>query len=149
NNLQVKKANLDGQVKLKYTGLINNDQLLMLEAEPDLKQPSYSSSLYTGVRSKKDGTLKFSGSSFKDDELDLLLKYDEELIKEASSQILSGQIKLNPYKYGNGINALTYSDYRDIFFFDAMLKENKYHKIGNIKKEELLEKIKKRLKENE
>ncbi|WP_338199050.1 PD-(D/E)XK nuclease family protein [Lactobacillus rizhaonensis] len=149
NDLQIKKANLEGQVKLKYTGLINNDQLLMLEAEPDLKQPGNSSSLYTGVSSKKDGTLTFRGSSFKDDELELLLKYDEELIKEASSQILSGQIKLNPYKYGNGINALTYSDYRDIFFFDAMLKENKYHQVGNIKKKELLEKIKKRLKENE
>ena len=146
-NLQIKEDNLDGQIKLKYTGLINDDQLLMLAAEPDLNNPRSTSSIYAGVSSTKDGTLKFGGSYFNSDELELLLKYDEELIKDASSQILAGKVKLNPYKYGNGKNALTYSDFRDIFFFDAMLKENKYHQVGSLKREELLEKIKKRLKE--
>ena len=147
NNLQIKEAYLDGQIKLKYTGLINDDQLLMLAAEPDLNKPRSTSSIYAGVSSTKDGSLKFGGSYFNSDELELLLKYDEELIKDASSQILAGKVKLNPYKYGNGNNALTYSDFRDIFFFDAMLKENKYHQVGSLKRDELLEKIKKRLKE--
>ena len=147
SNLQIRDAYLDGQIKLKYTGLINDDQLLMLAAEPDLNKARSTSSLYAGVSTTKDGSLKFGGSYFNSDELELLLKYDEELIKDASSQILAGKIKLNPYKYGNGKNALTYSDFRDIFFFDAMLKENKYHQVGSLKREELLEKIKKRLKE--
>lgn len=148
--LELNKAYLDGQYRLKYTGLINDDQLLLLEAEPELKEPGTSSSLYIGVKSKKkDGSLSFSGSAFKDDELKLLLKYDEELIKDASSQILSGQIKLNPYKYGNGISALTYSDFRDIFFFDAMLKENRYHQIGSMDKPELIKKITERLQEDD
>ena len=148
SNLQIRDAYLDGQIKLKYTGLINDDQLLMLAAEPDLNKARSTSSLYAGVSTTKDGSLKFGGSYFNSDELELLLKYDEELIKDASSQILAGKIKLNPYKYGNGKNALTYSDFRDIFFFDAMLKENKYHQVGSLKRDELLAKIKKRLKES-
>ncbi len=61
-----------------------------------------------------------SNRNFSADELKLLLEYDEDLIKSASSQILSGEIKLNPYRYGKGTSALTYSDYRDVFFFDSM-----------------------------
>ena len=145
NKLELKTANLDGQTRLKYTGLINDDQALILDADPEMQQAGRVSELYTGVTSKKDGSLSFRGNAFTEDELDLLLQYDEELIKDASSQILSGKIKLNPYKYGNGVNALTYSDYRDIFFFDAMLKDNKYHQIGNISKDQLLLKIKEKL----
>jgi ATP-dependent helicase/nuclease subunit B len=52
---------------------------------------------------------------------------------------------LNPYKYGKSQNALTYSDFKDIFFFDAMLRQNQYHEISNMKKKDLLAKIKERL----
>lgn len=145
NKLQLKQTNLDGHTRLKYTGLINYNQALVLDADPELENGSTTSDLYTGVNSKKDGSLSFRGNAFTDEEIDLLLQYDEELIKDASSQILSGEIKLNPYKYGKGISALTYSDYRDIFFFDAMLKENKYHQVGNIDKKELLARIKEKL----
>lgn len=148
-NLQIKESNFDGKVRLKYTGLINENQALILDAEPQLTKASTASDLYSGVNTKKDGNISFRGNAFNEDELRLLLKYDEDLIKEASSQILSGNIKLNPYKYGRGINALTYSDYRDIFFFDAMLKENKYHQVGNLSKKELLEKIKEKLEEGD
>ncbi len=86
-----------------------------------------------------------SNRNFSADELKLLLEYDEDLIKSASSQILSGEIKLNPYRYGKGTSALTYSDYRDVFFFDSMLKQNKYHQITNLNKKELLTKIKEKL----
>ncbi len=67
------------------------------------------------------------------------------MIKQAASQILSGQIKLNPYRYGKTHSALTYSDFKDIFFFDAMLKENNYHKIKAIDKKTLLNLIKEKL----
>lgn len=149
SHLELKQDNLDGKTRLKYTGLINYDQALVLDADPELEKNSTTSDLYTGVNSKKDGSLSFRGNAFKDDEIELLLQYDEELIKDAASQILSGEIKLNPYKYGKGINALTYSDYRDIFFFDAMLKENKYHQVGSLSKKELLSKIKEKLGEEE
>ncbi|WEV70179.1 PD-(D/E)XK nuclease family protein [Lactobacillus sp. ESL0785] len=148
-DLQLKKPALDGKIRLKYTGVLNEDPDLLLKAEPLLEKASISSDLYSGVKTKAKGGFSFQTSAFTADEIELLLKYDEDLIKEASSQILSGQIKLNPYKYGKNQTALTYSDYRDVFFFDAMLKENKYHQISNLKKKELLTKIKERLGESD
>lgn len=149
NNLQLKQANLDGKTKLKYNGLINYDQAVILDADPALSNGGTTSEIYAGVNSKKDGSLSFRGNAFNDEEIELLLKYDEELIKDASSQILSGKVQLNPYKYGQQVTALTYSDYRDIFFFDAMLKENKYHQIDNLSKTELMNKIKEKLRKEE
>ncbi|MBA1393648.1 ATP-dependent helicase, partial [Lactobacillus sp. XV13L] len=81
SSLQLKQPNLDGKMRLKYTGVMTNDELLMLDAEPDLKSSGTSSSLYSGVNSKKDSSLSFRGNAFSAEELKLLLKYDEELIK--------------------------------------------------------------------
>lgn len=149
-NLQIKETNYDSNNRLRYKGIINNDQLAFLKADAELKKQGVSSNLYANVKSSaKDGHLIFYGNSFSDDEIDLLLEYDEVLIKNAARQILAGEIKLNPYKYGKSSNALTYSDYRDIFFFDAMLKENKYHQIGNLKKAELIDKVKAKLEKGE
>ena len=87
--------------------------------------------------------------NFSDEEIQLLLKYDEYLIKLASKQILSGQVKLNPYRYDKSKNALTYSDYRDIFFFDVKMNQNQYHEINKISKKDFLTAIKDRLGEGE
>ncbi|MDF7638921.1 PD-(D/E)XK nuclease family protein [Lactobacillus sp. ESL0791] len=145
-DLQLKNAAVDSKPRLMYTGLITNDSQLLAEAEPLLNNSGTNSKLYTGLKTKARGGFSLPrNNNFSADEMQLLLDYDEELIKEASSQILSGEIELNPYRYGKNRSALTYSDYRDVFFFDAMLKQNKYHQITNIDKPELLEKIKKRL----
>lgn len=74
----------------------------------------------------------------------MLLAYNSYLIKNAGNDILSGKIELNPYSYGQQ-TSLTYSDFKDIFFFDAMLKENNYHKIKSIDKKTLLTLIKEKL----
>lgn len=146
SDLQIKQAALDSKPKLMYTGLISNDPDLLTEAEPLLAEPQMTSELYTSLKTKKKGGFSLPRDrNFSDDEIKLLLQYDEYLIKQAASQILSGKIKLNPYKYGKSSNALTYSDYRDVFFFDAMLRQNQYHEIDNLSKKDLLAKIKEKL----
>lgn len=147
SKLHVKDQLLDTKDKLMYKGLINNDPDLLLEADPLLEKDD--SSIYYGVKPKKNGFTLPRNVNFNQDEIDLLLRYDEYLIKEASNKILSGQIELNPYRKGNNQNALTYSDYRDIFFFDAMLKENQYHDIDSLQKKQLMTKIKEILDEKE
>lgn len=143
SDLKIKKAALSGKPHLLYKGLINNDPDLITEAEPLLKNAKTSSQLYSGLRSKANGGFVLPrNTNFSEEEIKLLLQYDEYLIKQAAHQILSGQIKLNPYRYGKGPTALTYSDYRDIFFFDAMLPENRYHEINSLDKKELLARIK-------
>lgn len=102
--------------------------------------------MYTGVKTKARGGFSLPRDrNFSEKEIELLLEYDEYLIRQASSQILSGKIELNPYRYGKAKNALTYSDYRDVFFFDAMLRQNQYHEINNLNKKELILKIKEKL----
>ncbi|WP_251717364.1 PD-(D/E)XK nuclease family protein [Lactobacillus agrestimuris] len=146
SDLNVKDNLLNGKQKLMYTGIISNDPKLLVEAEPLLQDSSMSSHVYAGVKTKKNGGFTLPrNSNFSEDELKMLLDFDELLIKEASNEILSGKITLNPYRYGKTKNALTYSDYRDIFFFDAMLRQNQYHDISSLSKKELLEKIKDKL----
>lgn len=146
SSLEIKNNLLDSKPKLMYTGLISNDPDLLLEAEPLLNENSVSSNLYNGVKTKKKGGFSLpSNRNFSNDEIKMLLKYNEYLIKAAANKILSGEIKLNPFKYGKSQNALTYSEYRDIFFFDAMLRENKYHNIESLNKKQLLTKIKEKI----
>lgn len=146
-DFEIKSQLLDTKDKLMYKGLINNDPDLLLEADPQLENSS--SKIYYGVSPKKKGGFKLPTTNFNQEEIDLLLQYDEYLIKQASSKILAGEIELNPYRESNNRTALTYSIYRDIFFFDAMLKENQYHDINSLKKSELMTKIKEILKGKE
>lgn len=147
SSMNLRQAATDSKPKLMYNGIISNDPDILTEAEPLLEGSTKQvSELYTGVKTKAKGGFSLPANrSFSEEEIELLLEYDEYLIKEASSQILSGKISLNPYKYGKSQNALTYSDFKDIFFFDAMLRQNQYHEISNMKKKDLLAKIKERL----
>lgn len=150
-NFNLREDAIDSKPKLMYNGLISNNPELLTEAEPLLaKQAGYASQLYSGVKTKKNGGFILPRQhNFNEDEIELLLQYDEYLIKQAASQILSGQIKLNPYRYGKTHSALTYSDFKDIFFFDAMLRQNQYHEINSLDKKDLISKIKEKLrKEN-
>lgn len=147
-DLNVKENALSGKTQLKYNGIISNDPELLKKAQPLLTEPSQMSDLYGGVKTKKSG-FSLPKANFSADELNLLLEYNDYLIKKAAEQILGGQIALNPFKYGNNKNALTYSDYRDIYFFDAMLAQNKYHEISHLEKKDLLTLIKKDLENKE
>lgn len=142
-DLEIKDQNLDSKPQLLYTGLISNDPNLLKEADPLLQKAS---NLYSGLKITKNGKYSLpSNTNFNEEEMQLLLDYNEYLIKKAAQEILSGQIKLNPYRQGKNKSALTFSEFRDIFFFDAMLSQNQYHEITPLKKAELITKIKEKL----
>ena len=142
-NLKDIKAN--NEKKLMYKGILNNDPALLESIEPLLQEDRASSELYNGVKRKVDGSFSLpSDTSFNAEDLDRILEYNSYLIQQAAHKILDGNIELNPYQY-NKKTPLQYSDFKDIFFFDAMLKENNYHKISSLKKKELLQLIKETL----
>lgn len=141
----VKDIDRKNNQNLMYNGILVANPEILTEIEDGLKEDQAVSDLYNGVKKKKDGNFSFpSNSSFTPDQLDLVLQYNSYLIKKAAHNILSGEIKLNPYSYKN-TTSLQYSDFKDIFFFDAMLKENNYHKITSLDKKNLMELIKKTL----
>lgn len=145
SDYQIKDVLRQNTQKLMYNGILVADSELFEKAEPDLQKDRASSELYKSIRKKANGDLSYpSLTSFSNDQLDEILAYNAYLIKQAAQNILSGKIELNPYSY-NKKTPLQYSDYKDIFFFDAMLKENNYHKINPLTKKELLDFIKEKL----
>ncbi len=141
-DLTLKPTQFDGQPRLTYTGLINNDPKRLKVAESRLSTAASSSGLYSGIKTKRDGNFSLpKNRNFNDAELADLLQYGEYLISQAGKTILSGELELNPYQYGKTSSALTYSDFKDIFFFDPMLPNNRYHMIENLAKPELMTKI--------
>lgn len=149
SNLEIKPGIESAKAKLLYSGILVDDPELLREADPLLADGVSKSSLYKSLSVKKNGDFTLPKNvNFNEEQLQLLLRYDEYLIKHAANKILTGDIELNPYKQNNR-TALQYSNYKDIFFFDAKLPQNKYHLIDSIDKNELLKHIRAVLEEGE
>lgn len=82
--------------------------------------------------------LKKNGGSGKEalladaQQLQWLRDNNRRLIIDAGKQILSGQLKLNPYRLIDGSKrrtGLDYTDYLDIYQFDSMLDQGLYHEL--------------------
>ena len=145
SNYQIKDLAKESTKKLMYNGILIADEEMLDLIEPGMEKDRAVSDLYTSVKRKVNGDISWpQNQSFTPDQLDLLLAYNSYLIKNAGNEILSGKIELDPYSYGQQ-TSLTYSDFKDIFFFDAMLKENNYHKIKSIDKKTLLTLIREKL----
>ncbi len=75
------------------------------------------------------------------------MAHNRENMRLAGDAITSGEIKLNPaYKDKQRI-ACEFCSFRSICTFDVMLKENNYHRLEKIDKEEALRRILKRSEE--
>ncbi|MDO4912257.1 MAG: PD-(D/E)XK nuclease family protein [Lactobacillus sp.] len=100
--------------------------------------------IYIDHRANNDNYAKLRSktANFTQAEFELLLKQNEKLIKEAGQDILSGKLALNPYRIDQRRNGLTYSDYKDIFFFDHMFANNQYREITPQSRDELLTEMK-------
>ncbi|MDC7953662.1 PD-(D/E)XK nuclease family protein [Liquorilactobacillus mali] len=124
----------------KYDGLIISDENLLQAMDEKLAEESNGYSSLYPFRKKKDGSFKASGRHqlVTLAELELLLRHNENLIKEAANKILSGELSLNPVQWPNKRTALQFSPYKSIFQFDAMLPENHYRKLPKITPEEVI-----------
>jgi ATP-dependent helicase/nuclease subunit B len=140
-DLQLKPDLASGQQRLLYRGLLINDPELLTAADQSLNTQQ-KSQLYGGVSVRKKGGLTLPRTStFNQAQFQQLLAYDEYLLEQAGREILSGEIKLNPYRKGQQTQ-LQYSNFKDIYFFDAMLPSNRYHEIPSMTKTDLLKLIK-------
>ncbi len=89
----------------------------------------------------KDGTLSNTrSSSVNRKQFEYLQKYTNNLIKQISTEILSGNIDINPYyNVKNKRTPCEYCDYKCICNFNGADCKNGYNYINNVEKETILE----------
>lgn len=92
------------------------------------------------VEYKKDGSFSSSSSVLAGKDLKTLSNYVNYKIKEIGSNILAGDIKINPYERGLE-NSCTYCSYSGICGYDEKVKGYQHRILDDIKKEEVLEHI--------
>lgn len=92
------------------------------------------------VALRKDGGF-YSKSQVADYEtFSLLRKHTQQLIKKAGREIISGEVKLNPYENKLG-SACRFCSFRSICQFDPLFVENNYRRLQPLEQEEVLKKI--------
>lgn len=134
--------------KNKYQGFLLNDAPLLENLDSDLAERTGSSKIYPLTKIKSGYSLHRS-QLVTNEELNLLLKHDEALIKAAAAAIFAGNVALKPVKWPNNQTALQYSPFKAIMQFDAMLPENDYHHIAPIDREQVIELLRKEKEEND
>ncbi|MBR2786887.1 MAG: helicase-exonuclease AddAB subunit AddB [Clostridia bacterium] len=89
----------------------------------------------------KEGTLSNTrSSSVSRKQFEYLQKYTNKLIKQISSEILSGNIDINPYyNIKNKKTACEYCEYKSVCNFNGTDCTNGYNYINNLEKEAVLE----------
>ncbi|WP_137608556.1 PD-(D/E)XK nuclease family protein [Enterococcus pingfangensis] len=134
----------------QYDGLFAKEPELYDQLDQSLQEKE-SSSLFP-IKKDKDGQtviVSHSKDKFYDlSEIELLRKYNREKIQQAGNQIVSGEIKLNPTYKDNQRIACQYCPFRSVCKFDAMLKENNYHRLEKLSKEEVLKRMEEELHDN-
>ena len=79
---------------------------------------------------------------YTEEEIDWLRKHNEKNLVHGGQQILSGEVKLNPYyKVKDKKRACELCPFRSVCHFDVMLKENQYHRIEKLEKQEIMKRI--------
>lgn len=127
----------------RYDGLFANDPAIFEQLDHSLTEGE--SSLIFPLKKDKQGQLVVSRAKDKfytDEEIELLRTYNRQQILTAGNDLINGELKLNPaYKNKERIACQT-CPFRSICKFDVMLKENNYHRLENLEKPEILERMK-------
>lgn len=120
--------------KLKMTGaLVDNVDVLRLM---DGTSPAHSDILH--VRFTKSGVV--SAQALPVDDMQALLAYVIEKIKDISAQIRTGRIDIAPFRRDQK-RACTYCPFGPICTFDVLVDGNEYRLLKNIPKEAIWEEI--------
>ncbi|MBT9717847.1 PD-(D/E)XK nuclease family protein [Enterococcus durans] len=135
--------------KFSYDGVFVDDPGLLEVLDHSLEAKE-NSLIYPVKKNAKDEYQKGSFSKDKfytEEELQLFMAHNRANMRLAGDKITSGEIKLNPaYKDKERI-ACQFCPFRSVCTFDVMLKENNYHRLEKLNKEEALRRILKRSEE--
>lgn len=123
--------------KYKMKGLLLSDEQIVRKMDTAL-ETGYSDMLPVAL--KKDGSFYSSSQVANSETFNDLQKYIHQLIHHAGIEITAGSVELNPYQYKQQI-ACTYCPFLSVCQFDTGLEENSFHRLKDMKEQEVLEKI--------
>ena len=130
--------------KLKMNGLLLKDAKLVKSMDNTIQ--TYS--LIIPASFKKDGDFSSRSSVATEEQFNILREYVNMKMIELCSDMLSGQIKIEPIK-NNKKAYCDYCDYSAICQFDTSIKDNKYKLVLNKSDDEMWEKIESHVKGKE
>ena len=138
-NMQDEEIEQQIKKNFKMQGLILADVNVVRMMDNTLEQ-GYSKLVPAYIDSKGNLSQKLSNAVNKE-EFQNLQKYMNKIIKEISKEIMGGNIDIKPYyNTKNKKTPCEYCSYKSICNFNGSV--NEYNYINNLKKEEILEKIK-------
>lgn len=123
-------------------GIILDDLDLLEEIDPSIGEGHLSSEIFPIKLTKAGAPNKNAEAITSEEDIDRLIRNAEKRVIEAGKRIFSGEVNLNPVRFGDKNTALSYTPYKDIMQFDAMLPENSYRDIPNMSKKDVLNKLK-------
>lgn len=151
--LHVHDPVLDGQKsseeerlkQFKYDGLFLDEPSLFPLLDHELSNSS--NSAVFPIRKDKSGTYQKTPQAknkfYTEEEIRLLRQHNRKNMQQGAEKLLSGEIALNPsYKLKDKKRACEFCPFRSICDFDVMLQENNYHRLENLSKEEVLQRLK-------
>ena len=122
-------------------GLVVKDSHIVKEMDKSLIDGERKNSLVIPVGLTKDGNVGKSTSAISYEDFKLLRKYVRHAIKDLCEEMLSGEIRIAPYKHKDGTSC-DFCDYSAICQFDSTIKDNKYKNLNNKSNEEIIKMMK-------
>ena len=126
----------------KMKGLIVADVKIIKMNDNTLKQGS-SKLVPAAITQSGDVNQKWT-NGVNNEEFKILQEYIDYIIKQISSEILSGKIDLKPYNK-NGKTPCEYCGYKSICGFDTKQKDNNYNYIDKKSKDDIIKKMKEKI----
>lgn len=128
---------IEKQFKMK--GLILADVNVVRMMDKTLEKGA--SKIVPAYIDKEGNVTNIKSSTVTKEQFHDLQKYTKKIIKEIAKEILNGNIDINPsYNMKKKKSPCEYCEYKSICNFDNT--KNEYNYVPNMKKEEILEKIK-------
>lgn len=124
----------------KISGIMVNEEKIIELMDRDIKE-NKDSSIYK-LKLNNDNSVRKHKDIIKKEDLDILIKYIEKIIKESGEEIKKGNVKIEPFLDTDGkTTPCSYCEYSSICKFDINFEGNKYRKlkkmdIENIKENE-------------
>lgn len=128
--------------QLRMDGLVNESEDIVSMLDNSFAE----SSDVIPVDRKKAGGYKATSSTGSEPEFQIISDYVNEKIHELAGEIVGGSIKINPYEKG-GKDSCAYCNYQSICGFDSKVAGFRKRCLGGMSKQEAMELIVERVKE--